>query len=146
MKTLSVRQKAVASLVALTCAVAFLGGCKSPEAAIVGKWNGTAGPPITMNADKTFVQGEGAQSATGTWSYADKKVTIKIEKIGGKTTDEFIDSMAKLNPSATPDAIAKMKATAKNAVFDMSDDGKTLTSKDPSANGSRVILTKAADK
>jgi hypothetical protein len=144
MKTLNLRQKAVASLIAITCAVAVLGGCKSPEAAIVGKWKSSAGPDITMKEDKTFSQGSGAQSATGTWSVADKTVTISILTIGGKSTDEVIDAYAKMAGGALkPDLVAKAKAQAKAAAFDISADGKTLTSREAGFTGQKVTLTKS---
>jgi hypothetical protein len=58
-------------MVAITAiAFAVLGGCKNPEAQVVGTWTGGKGGAVTFKADKTFAQTT-PMAVTGKWSLAD---------------------------------------------------------------------------
>ena len=134
-----------AILLVASLAAAFVGGCKPKEPEIVGLWKDDKGTSTTFNPDKTFSQGVGGQSATGKWTYADKKVTITLEKIGNQTVDDFINGMAKIGVPA--DQIAKAKAQPRSMPLTVSEDGKTMTMTVPGATGkTSVTLTKVDAK
>jgi hypothetical protein len=112
-------------------AVALIGGCKKADSRMIGTWTDPQGTVVTFNADNTFSQGSGATSANGKWSISDKKVTLNLEKIGGKPIDEAIDNIQKMlsakSPQAvTPDQMAKLKAHMKAISFTLSENGKTM--------------------
>lgn len=144
MTTTNSRARTAAKFVSIACAMLALAGCKSPEAALVGKWNGPSDVgALTLNADKTFTQGEGTPvSATGTWSLAEDKVTLKIDKIANQPTDQYFDDLAKKNPQLVKtDMMPKLKA-AVNAVFTLAKDGKTMSAPHPLTNAT-ITYSKA---
>ena len=117
-------------------------GCKNKESQVVGTWNDPKGQGMVFKADKTFSQAGGPTSASGTWSIADNKVSVNLQKIGSQSVDEFLNSMSKLG--AKPDDIAKAKAQIKAAAFTLSEDGKTMSMSGGPTGA--VTLTKVESK
>lgn len=104
-------------------------GCHGKGDVVVGKWSDAKGMVVSFNADKTFTQNDG--KASGTWSFADDKVKLSIEKIAGKPADQAIDGLVKalqkMNPKGiTPEAVNKMKAQIKATEYVLSEDGKSM--------------------
>ena len=121
-------------------AVGFVAGCKNPEAAVLGKWNGPGGVTVTFNQDKTFTQG-GMMAATGKWTLKEKVINLSVETIGGKPATEFIVQMAKVaGDKVTKAQIDDAKAKLTKMELTLSEDGKSLSQKLP--NGQSATLTK----
>lgn len=126
----------------------FAAGCGGSKA-LIGKWN------VTSVAGKTFSGAQknpkaaldlqeggrysiAAAEQAGTWSTADKTVTIHPEKIRGKTKSEFLVDVAKkytMTDQKTA-AVGRMYADWK---MTLSPDSKTLTL---SSSGVDVVYQK----
>lgn len=135
------------------CVVA---GCSNPDDAVVGEWNGQGGK-TTFAKDHTFTAGTGQSGATGSWSLSGKKVVVTLKTIGGKSVDEFKKQMKDLvaMAKASSPASAKTADDQEKKLEDMidkgmeatlSDDGKSLTMKNPFGTGGDSTLTKAEKK
>lgn len=131
-------------LAVAACAVALV-GCKNADSQVIGKWNSANSVSVTFQADKTYAQ-SGPISVTGKWSVADKKVTMTVETVAGKSADELIKQMAKMGMSA--DMVAKAKEQMKGVVFNLAEDGKTMAMASPPAgtDAKLTTLTKADSK
>jgi hypothetical protein len=141
-----IRPRAIEFLAVLGCAAVLAGGCKNPEGAIVGKWNGPSGAALTFKADKTFSQSGGPMAAAGKWKLADKKLNLAIDTIGGKSIDESLKQATKMGLSA--DQIAKAKEQMSKGIdFTVSEDGKSMALAAPGAKGGQsVTFTKEETK
>jgi hypothetical protein len=114
-----------------------LAGCSNPEAAVIGTWQ-QGNDSLVFGADHTVKGGSGGSAVEGTWKLASKKLTILVDKMGGKTKAEIekqIDeqmSMAGAMASKLKPMVDKMKDVMDNGqVFTLSDDGKTLSAPNP---------------
>jgi len=145
------RRQRVRTLVLLTAtvlAVALVGGCKKKDD-IAGTWKDPKGTAIEVKDDKTFTVGTGAQSGTGHWVLADKKITLTVEMAGGKpVADQLKTAEDQINKSPLPpDQKKKYLAQLKSAAvlnFTISEDAKTMTITTP--DGKTDTFTKEAAK
>lgn len=138
MKIRHLSPRAFVNFAILTCAVIIATGCKSAESRVVGKWNGPNGVSVTFKEDKTFSQA-GMMPVTGKWTVADKKVTVNVETVNGKSPDDLIKQLKSMGAPA--DTIKKAQDELKKGMdMTLSDDGKTMTLKAPS--GQSGTLTK----
>lgn len=135
------RPRAIDFMVILGCAAVLVAGCKSPESQVVGTWTGPGGASLAFKADKSFTQA-GQQPVVGKWSLADKKVTVVVESVGGKSPDEIVKALTKMGASA--DILAKLKEQMKGTSFTLAADGKTMEITGPA--GQKVTLTKSETK
>ena len=115
-------------------AITGLFGCKGKDSAVVGKWVDEHGATLMFKADHSFAEGDPEKGAIGTWTAEDKKVTVMIKTMGGKSTDQFVDEQVKSHPGIlTPAQIESTKKQIRQpAEFTLSDDGKSITLSDAS--------------
>lgn len=127
-------------------AAVLLGGCKNREKDVVGTWTATQnGKSMTMTvkADKTWASQlpvlNRKMPFIGTWSLSGDTVNLAPTKLGNQTVAEIRVSAAKL-PS--PDMKKQVEEMIKADDFILSEDGKTMTLKDPKAGVPSLTFTK----
>src|SRR5690349_12721712 len=115
---------------ALALLILAVAGCQNKEKQLVGTWVAGPSSELVLYENKTYTASQGPQTMEGTWSLQDKTVTIKAEKLAGKTKAEVEAVLAKIPPDKV--AQGKRMIDATRALFDgtpmtLSDDGKSLT-------------------
>lgn len=134
--------RAIVAILALAAA-----GCHGRGPQIAGHWTSVSGAVVDLKPDKTFAQVNG--SATGTWSFANGKVTLHYETVGGAPVGPQIDALARQvsasGSKATPATLDAMKDRIKTIEFKLSPDGSTLTLADP-LPGIGTTLKKVAER
>lgn len=128
---------------------AFLSGCggNGDEAKVIGDWvgsfhqdNGKVLPGANINIDKDhrFREVYGNLIVEGSWSVSATTLTLKTEKMNGKTVAEAKQTMlAHAAKSRNPEALKSMAENLdKPITMTLSGDGKKITTPvDPKVHG-----------
>jgi hypothetical protein len=131
-----------------TLALLAVAGCKpKPEDQIPGTWTGPNNFNVTFTKDKSWTSdlAAGAMTAkmTGTWSASGNTITVTPTTLNGQPAAQVAKQLADVGRRM---GLPKDKADALVSIvtpddFTLSDDGKTLTKKNPK-KGQEMTLTK----
>jgi hypothetical protein len=126
--------------------LALLAGCASKESKIPGTWT-FGNTPVELTKDHKFTMSMqtpmGAQKMEGTWELKGDVVRVTPTTFAGKPVAE-LEAEAKKMSGQIPNSekvLAAIHDMVKPDDFTLSDDGKTLTMKNPK-QGQPSTLTK----
>jgi len=99
-----------------------------------GTWSRDGDLSLRLGADGSFSWGTGEGAPSGKWSYADQKVILVTDKIGGKPVDEYIqlltDRLTKNGAKDIPNTISKVREQLAKMIFYWNEKSDTLSTSD----------------
>lgn len=133
------RMKLAFALPLLAAFALAVTGCQPTESKVPGTWTANGGGSMVISADNKFVMTSGGQPMNGTWSLAEKTVTMKVETVAGKPIKEAIVELEN-NMYMMPADQAAMTKQILDAMKTMERDGFTGTI----TEDGKVLTTTAA--